>query len=186
MDTRKKKIIISILIAIIIGVVLIIILVALANYNTSQYSSNGERIYYTGITNNGEEIHYSGGMMMRMSCADCHGDTGEGGFNIMMYDVTSTDIRYDVLTRAYETKNESEDGHHNHIPYNDTTIKAAITTGVEPDGEELSLAMPRWRLSDDDLDDLLDYLKTLNSTNTNKTRNTGGSSMIGGCMFGEV
>jgi uncharacterized membrane protein len=184
MDIIIKKIIISALIVIAIGAVLIIAIGAVTDYNASQYSSNGERIYYTGINENGEEIPYSGGMMMRMSCADCHGNTGEGGLNIMMYDVTSADIRYDVLTGAHETENESEGEHHDHIPYNDTTIKAVITTGLEPDGEELSLAMPRWRFSDKDLDDLLDYLKTLDSNNTNYTGNNRGSGMMGDGMMG--
>ena len=38
------------------------------------------------------------------------------------------------------------------------TFKRAVTEGVEPDGEPLDEAMPRWRMSDQDLEDLIAYL----------------------------
>jgi len=65
------------------------------------------------------------------------------------------DIRYKTLT-AGEHGEEMR-----HEPYTDETIKRAITEGVEPDGERLEWPMPRWRMSEEDLDDLLEFLKTL-------------------------
>jgi hypothetical protein len=38
--------------------------------------------------------------------------------------------------------------------------KRAITEGVDPAGEPLDLTMPRWQMSERDLDDLLEFLKT--------------------------
>jgi len=46
-----------------------------------------------------------------------------------------------------------------HPPYTEETFKWAVTKGVEPDGEPLDEAMPRWRMSDQDLEDLISYLK---------------------------
>ena len=69
------------------------------------------------------------------------------------------DIRYQTLTaeeHGEEGKEEMEHG-----PYTDEDIKRAITEGVEPDGEPLDWPMPRWSMSDEDLDDLLEFLKTL-------------------------
>lgn len=48
-----------------------------------------------------------------------------------------------------------------HEPYTDETIKRAITEGVEPNGEPLDWLMPRWSMSDEDLDDLIEFLETL-------------------------
>jgi len=48
-----------------------------------------------------------------------------------------------------------------HEPYTDEDIKRAITEGIEPDGEPLDWPMPRWTMSDEDLDDLIEFLKTL-------------------------
>jgi len=53
------------------------------------------------------------------------------------------------------------EGEEEHPPYTDETIKRAITQGVDPAGEPLEWPMPRWSMSDEDLEDLLDYLKSL-------------------------
>ena len=57
-----------------------------------QYSSNGQRTYFTATSNSGGGINYQGGptggmngggMMsgngMRLACANCHGPDGHGG-----------------------------------------------------------------------------------------------------------
>lgn len=49
----------------------------------TSFSSNGERIYFTGTSERKSEIRFSGGgMHMRMmggSCATCHGADRQGG-----------------------------------------------------------------------------------------------------------
>jgi hypothetical protein len=63
------------------------------------------------------------------------------------------DIRYHHLI---EEEHEEE-----HPPYTDELIKRAITEGLNPAGEPLDRTMPRWRMSEEDLDDLVEFLKTL-------------------------
>jgi len=53
------------------------------------------------------------------------------------------------------------EGEEAHPLYTDETIKRAITQGEDPDGEPLDWPMPRWTMSDEDLNDLLEYLKGL-------------------------
>jgi hypothetical protein len=65
------------------------------------------------------------------------------------------DIRYHHLTEE-----EHEEGEE-HPPYTDELIKRAITEGLNPAGEPLDRTMPRWQMSEKDLDDLLEFLKTL-------------------------
>jgi hypothetical protein len=76
---------------------------------------------------------------------------------MMMRVIDVPDIRYETLT----SEDHGNHGEEEHEPYTEETIKRAITEGVEPDGEPLDWPMPRWSISDEDLDDLVDFLKTL-------------------------
>ncbi|NIO70795.1 MAG: c-type cytochrome [Anaerolineae bacterium] len=127
------------------------------------YASNGETIYFTGVNDRGQRIPFTGGpMWLSMhggGCASCHGPDGRGGAPVMMGTEIPLDIRYHHLIEE-EHEEEHEEGEV-HPPYTDETIKRAITEGVEPDGEPMDLTMPRWQMSERDLDDLLEFLKTL-------------------------
>jgi cytochrome c oxidase subunit 2 len=135
---------------------------------TGLYSTNGERIFLTGTSANGR-ISYtggnlSGGMMGggRLACASCHGADGRGGPHLMhMSAMDATDIRWSTLTEA-EHGDPSQEGGMEHPPYDETAFKRAVTQGLDPGGKPLDASMPRWRMSDRDLDDLISYLKTLN------------------------
>jgi mono/diheme cytochrome c family protein len=133
-----------------------------SNQPLQRYSSNGERIYFTGTSDSGDSIRADrrgmGGMMSGgMACVNCHGTDGRGGtLRMMMGTFTAPDIRYATLTGE-----EHEEGEEEHPPYTDETIKRAITEGIDPAGESLEWPMPRWEISESDLNDLLDYLKTL-------------------------
>jgi cytochrome c oxidase subunit II len=48
-----------------------------------------------------------------------------------------------------------------HPPYTEETLKRAIIQGIDPAGEPLEWPMPRWNMSDEDLNDLIDFLKML-------------------------
>lgn len=127
-----------------------------------RFGSNGERIYFTATSNSGQPItaEMVGMRMMRegmMTCATCHGPDGRGGrVTMMMGTFEAPDIRYSTLTEG-----EHDAAHEEHPPYTDELIKRAITQGIDPAGEPLDWAMPRWSMSERDLNDLLAYLKTL-------------------------
>jgi cytochrome c oxidase subunit 2 len=128
------------------------------------FESNGEQIYFTGTSRSGLPIAATGGMMMHghyWFCADCHGKDGRGGeVRMMMHSFTAPDVRYKSLTSIHHHEEEAEH-EDEHQPYTDETIKQAITSGVDPAGKPLDPFMPRWSMSDEDLEDLLDYLKNL-------------------------
>jgi len=113
------------------------------------FKSLGEQIYYTGVSLNGP-IPFSGGpMWLRMrggGCVSCHGITGRGGVPVMM----GTAIPADISTQALKE-------HH----YTDALIKRAVVQGIDEDGEPLNWTMPRWQMSEADLNALIDYLKKL-------------------------
>jgi len=125
-----------------------------------EYVSNGQMIYFTSRNQQGQRIPFDGAPMWLYmqggSCASCHGADGRGGAPVMMGTEIPGDIRYSHLTEE-----EHEEGEE-HPPYTDELIRRAITLGLNPAGEPLDLTMPRWRMSDQDLDDLIEFLKTLN------------------------
>ncbi|HUV74627.1 MAG TPA: cytochrome c [Anaerolineae bacterium] len=127
---------------------------------SQEYVSNGQTIYFTGRNQRGQRIPFEDAPMWLSthggSCASCHGADGQGGAPVMMGTEIPGDIRYHHLTEE-----EHEEGEE-HPPYTDELIKRAITLGLDPAGEPLDLTMPRWRMSDQDLDDLIEFLKMLN------------------------
>lgn len=129
------------------------------------YGSNGESIYFTARSSSAESITYSGGirMMHPLACANCHGADGRGGrVSMMMWSFDTPDITWDNLT---EEKHHEEEGdeqeQEEHPPYTEETLKRAITGGINPAGDPLDSEMPRWRMSEQDLDDLVEFIKTL-------------------------
>ena len=138
-----------------------------------RYSSNGERIYFTAASSSGEPITYSGSirMMHSITCANCHGPDGSGGrVSMMMSHFDSPNITWHVLTQEEEHEEGHEEGHEEepgqgeheeHPPYTEVTLKKAITEGIDPAGERLDDEMPRWRMSEQDLEDLVEFIKTL-------------------------
>ncbi len=126
----------------------------------SQFRSNGEQIYFTATSQRGSLITADMGMGPMgggmMACVSCHGPDGRGGrVRMMMGSFVAPDIRYKTLTTAEHTEGEA------HPPYTDETIKRAITQGIDPAGEPLDWPMPRWSMTEADLEDLLAFLKTL-------------------------
>ncbi len=127
------------------------------------FTSNGERIYITGVSERTGRIPFQKGpMWLRMhggSCANCHGATGKGGVPVMMGTAIPSDIRYKTLTvKEHHHEEEKEE---EHPPYTDELIRRAITRGLNPAGEPFDLTMPRFIMTKEDLDDVIEYLKTL-------------------------
>lgn len=128
-------------------------------------ATNGEAIFLTGATLNGQRVPFEGGPFWLNAhgggCAACHGTDGRGGLWVMMTDQVAPDIRYATLTGQHDDGDHEDD----HPPYNDASLAQAIQLGIDPAGEPLSTAMPRWNLSDEDLADLIAHLKTFNGNN---------------------
>jgi mono/diheme cytochrome c family protein len=119
----------------------------------TEFKSNGETIYHTGFNETGKRIPTSYGpqwiYMHGGGCVNCHGVDGKGGVPVMMGYTVPADITYASLTTEENP------------PFTDEAIRAAIRNGLEPSGESLSPTMPRWQMSDKDLNDTLEYIKTL-------------------------
>jgi nitrous oxide reductase accessory protein NosL len=124
--------------------------------------TNGERIYFTSVSGRNDQITYTGGpnfggMMsgMFLTCASCHGPEGHGGLHYMyMQQMDAPNITYPALNSMPDLQGK---GH----PYEFSDFKQEVEQRLDLNGEPLETDMPRWRMSDADLQDLFAFLKTL-------------------------
>lgn len=124
----------------------------------SEFSSNGERIYFTGVSADGQPMRATGGdrhmmMMGASACVACHGTDREGGRMRPSYWTVAPAITAEALTGDH---GDTDD--HAHSAYTRESLAEAITRGVRPDGSEIGPRMPRWAMSQEDLSDLVAYL----------------------------
>lgn len=120
----------------------------------------GRRIYVESTSPSGSEIIAVLGEGIEVDaaavpCASCHGRDGkgrpEGG-------LTPTDVTWTHLTKPYGVTHESG---RRHPPYDAKKMKRALALGLDPAGNQLHVAMPRYRMSHGDMEDLVAYLQKL-------------------------
>jgi mono/diheme cytochrome c family protein len=124
--------------------------------------ANGEQLYFRSIDNQGKSITYTGGpafggMMMGayLTCASCHGPEAHGGKHIMhMQVMDAPPIYYDGLVEMAKSDAGKS-------TYTIEDFRKAVIQGKDVDGSALNQDMPRWQMSDQDLNDLFAFLQTL-------------------------
>lgn len=122
--------------------------------NTAE--GRGEWIFRTGTDlTTGQPIPRTGGMMMATGCAACHGTNGQGLRTPMF---VSPNVAYRNLT---DPAGMLEPDGSRGPTYTEAQIKRAITQGIDAEGQPLAWPMPRWQMTDQEMNDLLAYLKTL-------------------------
>ncbi len=94
-----------------------------------------------------------------MPCSNCHGMDGhgrpEGG-------VVPADITWSVLSHP---KREEVALSRKRPAYDDASLRRVLREGIDAGGNELEITMPRYRLSDPDLDSLISFLHQLGVRN---------------------
>jgi ABC-type branched-subunit amino acid transport system substrate-binding protein len=127
----------------------------------SALERRGADIFHKGTSPAGAPIVAEvGGSDIRLPgsalpCASCHGPDGlgrpEGG-------IEPVPLTWDHLTKPYGHRHA---GGREHPAFTAASLRAAIAHGTDPAGNRLNPAMPRFRMSEDDLDALIAYLKHL-------------------------
>jgi ABC-type branched-subunit amino acid transport system substrate-binding protein len=123
--------------------------------------SRGKEIYLLGTSKSGKDIlAYIGESSLEvpgssMTCANCHGMAGEGKPE---GGIDPSNITWEALTKPYGVTHSSG---RKHPAYTARALELAITHGVDPAGNKLLNAMPRYQMSKEDLADLVLYLKRL-------------------------
>ena len=125
----------------------------------------GRQLYREGVAADGTRVTAvlgHGSLKLagtRVACASCHGPDGLGRPDA---GVVPSDITWANLTKPYGLRH---DNGRSHPPYTADAIVAAITPGVDPAGNALDPAMPRYTLDQGAAQDLLAYLKRLGDDN---------------------
>ena len=138
----------------------------------------GRQIYLTGESATGAAIQaeISGGAVAgsMMPCGTCHGrdgkGTSEGG-------VTPSSIRWNDLARPYEVTSASG---RKHAAYDERLFARALTVGLDPAGNRLDQAMPRFRIGTQDANDLVAWLKRIGE---NTAEGISGDGIVVGALL---
>ena len=119
----------------------------------------GRAIYQFGKTDDGTAmLEGAGGSAPAelFPCANCHGERAQGKKETGL---VAPNITWPQLQRAYR---RDLDGGRKRNPYDFESIKRLVTNGVSSDRDILSGVMPRYRLSDLEIESLILYLKQIN------------------------
>ena len=90
-----------------------------------------------------------------LTCAGCHGNRGQG---ITEGGVTAGNMTWAFLTKPY---GHSDDGGRKHPPFTESSFARLMTSGIDPAGNKLAVAMPTYRMSQEDMANLIAYLKRI-------------------------
>lgn len=152
---------------IVVGIVGLVLVLALGSAGLRPFSgrpavhSLGEEIFLYG-TDDGRRIPRRGGIGMMgsgLGCTACHGTDGRGDrVSMMMASFETPDIRWSTLGSG---EMEHEEGEAPHPPFDRESFARALRQGVDPGGNALESPMPRWQITDHEVDALIAYLKQL-------------------------
>ncbi|HVF50840.1 MAG TPA: ABC transporter substrate-binding protein [Pyrinomonadaceae bacterium] len=119
----------------------------------------GKAIYLRGESPTGKDVTAMMGEIdvpaSTLTCAGCHGLAGEGKTE---GGVTAGALTWQHLTKAYGHTHPSG---RKHGPFDEASFIRAVTAGIDPQGNTLLVAMPRYRIAPDELADVIAYLKRI-------------------------
>ena len=119
----------------------------------------GKAIYLRGESSSGTEIkailNDFDVPASTLTCGGCHGLRGEGKTE---GGVTAGNLTWSNMTKAY---GHTHPNGRKHGPFDEALFIRSLTQGVDPAGNELAKAMPRYQMSPQDIADLIAYLKRI-------------------------
>ena len=121
----------------------------------------GKEIYLRGTSASGREITALLGEIevpaSTVPCAGCHGLRGEGKTE---GGVTAGNLTWTNLIKSYGHTHPSG---RKHGPFTESAFIRAVVNGVDPAGNNLVVAMPRYKLTAEDMADVIAYVKRLDT-----------------------
>jgi ABC-type branched-subunit amino acid transport system substrate-binding protein len=125
----------------------------------TEQERRGRAIYLRGESPSGREIAAAVGELdvpsSTVTCAGCHGARAEGKTE---GGVTAGNLTWANLLKPYGHTHPTG---RKHGPFTESSFIRAVTGGVDPSGNNLLTAMPRYRMSAEDMADLIAYLKRI-------------------------
>ncbi|HEX2270593.1 MAG TPA: ABC transporter substrate-binding protein [Pyrinomonadaceae bacterium] len=121
----------------------------------------GKQIYLRGESPSGGKITAILGDFdvpaSTVTCAGCHGLRGEGKTE---GGVTAGNLTWTNMIKSYGHTHPSG---RKHGPFDEKLFTRSLVQGLDPAGNKLAVAMPRFEMSPEDMADLIAYLKRIDS-----------------------
>lgn len=121
----------------------------------------GKEIYLRGTSPSGNAVTgWMGELSVpasNLNCSGCHGLRGEGKTES---GITAGNLTWPNLTKPYGHTHSTG---RRHGPFNEMSLIRAVVNGVDSNGNNLLVAMPRYKISAEDMADLIAYLKRIDS-----------------------
>src|ERR1043165_2074306 len=144
----------------------LILLIAFAAYpqtisrrELTLQEKRGKAFYLRGESASGQDITALMGEIdvpaSTLTCAGCHGTRGQG---ITEGGVTAGPLTWSHLTKPY---GHTDEGGRKHTAFSETSFVRMLTSGLDPAGNKLAVAMPAYRMSQEDMANLIAYLKRI-------------------------
>ncbi len=160
MTTRTgKTVCLGLVIAVLLGVVLLTACGGGSTSGTSGDVALGKTVYTKGTDQQGKEITRTTdvGVLGKDGCVTCHGDDAKGkSVDTSLGKFDAPDIRWSVISKPIPNDEGSTDP-----GYDEATFAKAVRDGVDSAGGQLEAGMPKWQLTDPEVNGLIAYLKTL-------------------------
>jgi mono/diheme cytochrome c family protein len=119
----------------------------------------GKAIYMRGESPAGHDIAATVGELdipaSTLTCAGCHGLRGEGKTE---GGVTAGNLSWANLIKPYGHTHPTG---RKHGPFDERMFARSLAEGMDPSGNELAVAMPRFKMAAEDVADLIAYLKRI-------------------------
>jgi len=130
-----------------------------ARRELSPAEKRGKTFYLRGESSSGQQITAVMGELdvpaSTLTCAGCHGARAEGKTE---GSVSAGNLTWSNLTKLYGHNHE---GGRKHQAFSESSFKLTLTSGLDPAGNKLAVAMPRYRMPQQDMADLIAYLKRI-------------------------
>ena len=160
----------KLILILIIGVIGVVVGVAQRRELTVP-EKRGKAFYLRGESASGQEITAMMGEVdvpaTTLTCAGCHGNRGEGRTE---GGVTAGNMSWAYLTKPY---GHTDEGGRKHQAFSEASFIRSLTAGVDPAGNKFAVAMPTYRMPQEDMANLIAYLKRIETdTDPGLTDNT--------------
>jgi ABC-type branched-subunit amino acid transport system substrate-binding protein len=130
-----------------------------ARHELTPEEKRGKAFYLRGESATGQEITAIMNDIdvpaSTLTCAGCHGARAEGKKE---GGVTAGNLTWSHLTKPY---GHEHDGGRKHSAFSEASFTRAMTAGFDPAGNKLAVAMPIYRMPQQDMADLIAYLKRI-------------------------
>ena len=130
-------------------------------HSLTDAEKRGKALYLRGESSSGKEIvaimNEIDVPASTLSCSGCHGARGEGKTE---GGVTAGSLVWSHLTKPY---GHTHDNGRKHGAFSESSFIRAVTGGMDPASNKFAVAMPAYRMPQQEMSDLIAYLKVIDT-----------------------